>query len=92
MTHRCEAAACPTEIPRGKFMCPAHWRMVPVALQNTINSRYRACRADCAFLRDAAYLQACVDAIEHIARREGIQGVNGSYHRLLRLASREVAS
>ncbi|VTU46067.1 hypothetical protein SRS16P2_00467 (plasmid) [Variovorax sp. SRS16] len=62
------------------------------ATQRAINSRYRAGRPDFSFLSDVAYLQACVDAIDGIARIEGhagSYGAEGSYHRLLRVAQRK---
>lgn len=86
MTHRCDAAACPAEIASSKFMCTRHWRMVPLPLQNTITDRYRTCGRDMGHLSDVIYLDACVRAIEHVAVREGVQAVDGSYHRLLRVA------
>lgn len=67
----------------GRFLCINHWRMVPLDTQRTINNRYRACRADFKFLSDIAYLQACVDAIDGIAQREGLDVVPTTYHRML---------
>lgn len=75
-------------------MCSRHWRLVPTPTQQTINTRYRAGRKDAAFLSDTAYLQACVDAINHLAKGDGhIQGDaigdSSSYGRLLRVAQRK---
>ena len=81
----CDAIGCGSLTASGRFMCPRHWRLVPSELQRTINERYRALRRDCAFLRDVAYLGACVEAIDRIARTEGKQGHN-AYRRLLVLA------
>lgn len=63
--------------------------MVAPDTQRTINSRYRACRADFGFLSDVAYLQACVDALDGISRAEGQDVVPSSHHRLLRVAQRK---
>lgn len=88
MKRQCDAFKCSSTVASGRFLCTTHWRMVPVATQRTINTRYRACRADFGFLRDLAYLQACVDAIDGIARSQfgaSHQASQGSYHRLLRV-------
>lgn len=88
MKRSCDAFKCGTAVQAGRFLCSRHWRMVPLPTQSTINTRYRAFRADFGFLRDLAYLQACVDAIDGIARTEfgaGHQASQGSYHRLLRV-------
>lgn len=92
MTRFCDAFKCGATVQSGRFLCIKHWRMVPLPTQQTINARYRACRADFGFLSDIAYLQACVDAIDSIARTEhgaGHQAGQGSYHRLLRVAVRK---
>ncbi|CAN5435242.1 hypothetical protein BH10PSE18_BH10PSE18_18650 [soil metagenome] len=94
MSRDCDAFNCPASIAPGRFLCSRHWRMVPVGTQRTINARYRACRADFAFLNDVAYLQACIDAIRGISRAEG-NGIDvhanevSSYDRLLRVAQRK---
>jgi len=95
MSRQCDAFDCPADISTGRFLCLKHWRMVPTDTQRTINARYRAGRKDFAFLSDAVYLQACVDAINCIAAAE--HGADhyageGSYHRLLRVALRKAAS
>ncbi|MET3461248.1 hypothetical protein [Variovorax atrisoli] len=92
MKRQCDAFNCSREVASGRFLCLSHWRMVPVATQQAINTRYRACRADFGFLSDLVYLQACVDAIDGIAKIEygaGHQAGQGSYHRLLRVAQRK---
>lgn len=91
----CDAFKCNASVQTGRFLCAAHWRMVPLPTQRNINSRYRACRADFGFLSDLVYLQACVDAIDGIARSEygaGHQADQGSYHRLLRVAQRKASA
>lgn len=73
----------------GRFLCIKHWRLVPLTIQQTINRQYRAGRKDFAFLSDPTYLQACIDAIKHVASVEGHdigQGDVSSYSRLLRVA------
>ena len=92
MNRLCDALECGATVPAGRFLCPRHWRLVPLATQRAINSRYRACRADFGFLSDTAYLQACVDAIEGIARAEGRAVESTSYHRLLLAAQRCASS
>lgn len=91
MSRICDAFKCGATVQPGRFLCSKHWRLVPATVQRTINERYRAGRKDCAFLSDAVYLQACVDAIEHVARLEGHDlggyvGEVSAYHRLLRVA------
>jgi hypothetical protein len=87
MTRDCDAIGCTTPTASGKFMCLKHWRLVPIELQRTINDRYRTLRKDFAFLSDVAYLQACVNAIDRIAKTEGKEGRN-PYLRHLVLAQR----
>lgn len=88
----CDAIGCTAAVGAGKFLCLSHWRAVPGDVQNTITQRYCKLRRDFAFLSDSAYLQACVDAIEGIARSEGKDAVPTSYHRLLAAAKRKAAS
>lgn len=89
MTRKCDAFKCPEKVVSGRFLCIRHWRMVPLQTQRTINSRYRACRADFGFLSDIAYLQACVDAIDGIAHAEGRELVPTTYHRMLAIEKRK---
>lgn len=83
MTRKCDAFKCPEKVVSGRFLCIRHWRMVPLETQRTINSRYRACRDSFGFLSDIAYLQACVEAIDGIARAEGKDVQPTTYHRML---------
>lgn len=95
MNRSCDAFRCDASVASGRFLCSKHWRMVPLPTQRTVNARYRACRADFGFLSDVAYLQACVDAIDGIARAEygaGHQAGQGSYHRFLRVALRKASA
>ncbi len=87
MTRACDAIGCNTPTASGRFMCLQHWRLVPIELQRTINDRYRTLRRDFAFLGDVAYLNACVNAIDRIAKAEGQDGVN-PYRRHLLLAQK----
>ncbi len=82
---KCDAIQCSATKGAGKFLCSRHWHQVPVNLQRTINSQYRAGREDYKFLSDPIYLGACVKAIDQIAERERVQGVN-PYLRHLKLA------
>lgn len=91
MSRACDAIGCNTATASGKFMCLSHWKMVPLATQRTIYDRFRAGRKDFAFLSDLVYLQACVDAIDGIAAREGKQGTN-PYRRHLVLAQKRAAA
>lgn len=91
MSRQCDAFKCSATVATGRFMCSRHWRLVPTTIQQAINTRYRAGRKDFAFLNDVAYLQACVDAINHLARGDGhtqgdVIGDSSSYGRLLRVA------
>ena len=83
MSRNCDAYHCRAEVASGRFLCIQHWCMVPIDTQRVINTRFRVCRKDFAFLSDIAYLQACVDAIDGIAAREGHSAVATTYHRLL---------
>ncbi|MES1977542.1 MAG: hypothetical protein V4451_05865 [Pseudomonadota bacterium] len=83
----CEAIGCELAIAPGRFMCLAHWRAVPMQIRETVNTRYRLLRKDFAFLSDLEYLNACVVAIDGIAKAEGKDGVN-PYRRHLLIAER----
>jgi len=89
VSRKCDAFKCAAPVASGRFLCFNHWRMVPLATQRTINARFRACRADFAFLSDIAYLQACVDAIDGIAASEGQDVVPTTYHRFLAAEKRK---
>lgn len=91
MSRICDAFKCGATVRPGRFLCSKHWRLVPTTVQRTINERYRAGRKDFAFLSDAVYLQACIDAINHLAKSDGhnqgeVIGDSSSYGRLLRAA------
>lgn len=76
MSRTCDAIGCMADVASGRFMCLKHWRMVPLDLQRTINTQYRAGRRDFAFLSDPLYLGAAVKAIDQLAEREGKAGRN----------------
>lgn len=42
MSHHCHAVGCSAEVPPKLHMCPAHWRMVPKAVQKLVWKHYRA--------------------------------------------------
>lgn len=91
MSRLCDAHKCGCTVAAGRFLCAKHWRMVPLTIQQTINRQYRAGRKDFAFLSDPTYLQACIDAIKHVATVEGRDigqdaGNVANYSRLLRVA------
>lgn len=96
MSRQCDAHQCTASVASGRFLCGRHWRMVALDTQRTINSRFRACRKDFGFLSDAAYLQACVDAITSIVQAEGhadapAVGQASAYGRLLAGVKRRAA-
>ncbi len=92
MSRACDALKCRADVPSSRFLCSRHWRMVPLTTQQTINTRYRASRAGFGFLSDIQYLQACVDAIEAIARAEGQDITPTTYHRFLAAEKRKAAA
>jgi hypothetical protein len=70
MTRVCDATGCTTQVPTGRFMCPRHWRMVPLVVQREVNAGYNRAANAPQLLRDARYLLACATAIEHVAELE----------------------
>lgn len=82
MSRPCDAIGCTTAVRPGRFMCLAHWRLVPLQLQRTINARYRANPTGRELIRDQVYLEACAMAIEH-GQPEGTP--LNSYRRALNL-------
>lgn len=89
MSRPCDAIGCGCFVPIGRFMCITHWRMVPLATQRTINSRYRALRNDrYALMHDKLYVEACAVAVEHIAAAQG-QPSDNSYRRVLAILQRK---
>jgi hypothetical protein len=82
MSRPCDAIGCTTAVRPGRFMCLAHWRLVPLQLQRTINARYRANPTGRELIHDQVYLEACAQAIEH-GQPEGTPP--NSYRRVLKL-------
>lgn len=69
--HLCHAKRCPVTVPPKLLMCPAHWRMVPPALQRAVWAAYvkgQEIRKD----PTPAYLAAAKAAIEAVAKKEGL--------------------
>lgn len=64
-------------------MCLRHWRMVPKSLQNAVWRAYREAPAS-GRGRNRAYCTACADAVEYVAKREGVDERN-SYRRILNM-------
>lgn len=87
MSRTCDAMSCSAETDTGRFMCPRHWRMVPVNLQTRINAAYKAHESKYDLLRNVDYVEACALAIEGIAKVER-QKSDNSYRRLLPLVQR----
>ncbi|MEY9358998.1 hypothetical protein ABH994_001719 [Bradyrhizobium yuanmingense] len=42
MSHECPIVNCTATVPRGIYMCPRHWRMVPKPLQTAVYESFRA--------------------------------------------------
>ena len=67
--HTCHARGCDRLIPPRRFMCPAHWQMVPMVLQRAILEFYIPGQE-----KDKrpspAYVQAAREAIEAVAEKE----------------------
>jgi hypothetical protein len=89
VTHHCHANDCPMPTPPRLFMCGRHWAMVPRPMQDAVWAAYRAAPKG-GRARDARYLTACANAVEHVARAEGKRETN-SYRRVLKLLD-EVAA
>lgn len=88
MSRACDAINCGRVVQTGRFMCIHHWRLVPVAQQRQINTRFRAASSGYALMRDIAYVQACATAIEHVAALEGNPPAN-SYRNLVGVLQRQ---
>jgi len=90
LTHHCNANGCTWATERRMFMCLAHWRRLPSALQGAVLSAYRAQPTASARARDLTYMAACAAAVEHIARLEGKPEAN-SYRRVVKLLQHQAA-
>jgi hypothetical protein len=73
MTHKrvCDANHCAREVDATKGMCPAHWKMVPAAIQQRIYSAARAHKTTAQRLSSVDFLEAWADAVESVAAQEG---------------------
>lgn len=70
MTHTCHAAGCDVPVSPSLLMCPAHWRLVPRALQQAVWAAYR--RGQEIDKRPSPeYLAAAQAAIGAVARAGG---------------------
>ena len=87
MSRACDAIGCNCQTATGRFMCPRHWRFVPLEIQRTINRQFRLAKTRHALMHDAVYVEACAKAVEHIAEAEGHPTEN-SYRRLLAVLNR----
>ena len=83
MTRTCEAVGCTATVAIGIFMCLNHWRLVPFPIRRVINTRWRAYPSGQLALLDPQYVEACAQAVEHIAKAEGRPTNENSYRRLL---------
>jgi hypothetical protein len=82
MSHHCHANGCATETPPRLFMCPRHWDMVPHHMKRDVLSAYRKNVTRMGRATSRAYLSACAQAAEFVARLEGRDGGN-SYRRVM---------
>lgn len=80
--HRCHFPTCPTPTAERLLFCPAHWRMVPPAVQARVWATFRDARTREARLRSRAYLTACADAVDTVATLLGAT-VRNSYRAVL---------
>lgn len=71
MSTICQANGCTWATDRFKLMCPNHWRLLPSAMQGAINTAYRAHPSRAERLKSVPYLEACAQAVEFLAAKEG---------------------
>jgi len=69
--HLCHARQCQTAVPPKRLMCLKHWRMVPRALQRRVWALYRPGQ-EITKTPTPEYLEAARDAVEAVAKAEGI--------------------
>lgn len=87
MTHHCHANHCPVPTARGLFMCARHWYMVPPGMRARVWKEYRNAGGSGGPIkntRHAAYFEACANAVEFVATKEGKPTAN-SYRRTVDL-------
>lgn len=86
--HHCHANGCTWATERRLFMCLQHWTRLPSALQQPIWTAYRASKNAGERGRSIAYMTACADAVEFIAKLEG-KPIENSYRRAAVLLQRQ---
>ncbi|MES2401835.1 MAG: hypothetical protein V4573_17725 [Pseudomonadota bacterium] len=91
LTHSCHANGCSWATERWRFMCRAHWIRLPSAMQGAILDAYRAHKTEAERCRSLAYMTACANAVEHIARLEGKPEAN-SYRRVASILEKQAAA
>ena len=69
--HKCHADRCQKQVPPKMFMCLAHWKMVPFALQKAIWATYRPGQ-EVDKNPSEAYLKNAQEAIAAVSQREAI--------------------
>lgn len=62
--HTCPASKCETKVEFRKLMCPTHWGMVPLALQNKVYQTYRLRGRGGRYI--AEHRNAILDATRHV--------------------------
>lgn len=90
MSHTCHANGCNWATERRLLMCLPHWTKVPSDLQAAVWKAYRAQPNPTQRARDIAYMTACADAVEFVARLEGRPEAN-SYRRVVQLLQHQAA-
>jgi hypothetical protein len=82
--HHCHANGCHAITPGRYFMCVPHWRLLTANLQTALRNALRE-RGSNPFYQP--YYEACANAVEYVAMREGRQGFN-SFRRVAAALSR----
>lgn len=90
MSRACDAIGCNCQTATGRFMCPRHWRCVPLELQRIINRQFRLAKTRHALMHDPIYVEACAKAVEQLAEADG-KPTENSYRRLLTVLQRRDA-
>lgn len=72
--YRCPCGECGTRIARTKLMCPAHWRLVPLALKAKVNAAWHAYQVAVRAEGSATDALPLVKALR-AAQREAIEAV-----------------
>lgn len=69
--HGAACSVCGTAVPRGRLMCPEHWRLVPKPMQLRVwrtweEAQHRDGHFETRQRAIAAYTEAAQDATEHV--------------------------